>query len=81
MAERLTRKALHDLVWSEPMKLLSARFGISDVALNNFDSALLVREGQILAVEKVSARGREAPLLGTLEGRDAVLKPAAAEKV
>jgi len=49
--------------------------------VNNFDSALLVRDGQILAVEKVSARGREAPLLGTLEGRDAVLKPAAAEKV
>ena len=40
---------------------------------------LLVRDGQILAVEKVSARGREAPLLGTLEGRDALLT--AAEKV
>jgi hypothetical protein len=33
MAERLTRKALYDLVWSEPMMTLSARFGISDVAL------------------------------------------------
>lgn len=33
MAERLSRKALYDLVWSEPMKTLSARFGISDVAL------------------------------------------------
>jgi len=33
MAERLTRKALYDLVWSEPMMTLSTRFGISDVAL------------------------------------------------
>jgi D-serine deaminase-like pyridoxal phosphate-dependent protein len=31
--------------------------------VNNFDSALLVRNGQLEAVEKVSARGREAPLL------------------
>jgi hypothetical protein len=33
MAERLTRKALYDLVWSEPMRTLAARFRISDVAL------------------------------------------------
>ena len=33
--------------------------------VNNFDYALLVRDGQIEAVEKVSARGREAPLLQT----------------
>jgi hypothetical protein len=33
MAERISRKTLYDLVWSEPMKALSARFGISDVAL------------------------------------------------
>ena len=33
MTERLNRKELYDLVWSEPMKTLSARFGISDVAL------------------------------------------------
>jgi hypothetical protein len=33
MAERLSRKALYDLVWSEPMKTVSARFGVSDVAL------------------------------------------------
>ena len=31
--------------------------------VNNFDSALLVRNGRIESVEKVSARGREAPLL------------------
>jgi D-serine deaminase-like pyridoxal phosphate-dependent protein len=30
--------------------------------VNNFDSALLVRDGQIASVEKVTARGREAPL-------------------
>jgi len=33
MAERLARKALYDLGWSEPMMTLSARFQISDVAL------------------------------------------------
>ena len=33
MAERLSRKQLYDLVWSEPMRTLSARFGISDVGL------------------------------------------------
>jgi D-serine deaminase-like pyridoxal phosphate-dependent protein len=31
--------------------------------VNNFDAALLVRNGQLESVEKVSARGREAPLL------------------
>jgi D-serine deaminase-like pyridoxal phosphate-dependent protein len=34
--------------------------------VNNFDSALLVRDGRIASVEKVTARGREAPLLPTL---------------
>ena len=34
--------------------------------VNNFDSALLVRDGRITSVEKVTARGREAPLLPTL---------------
>ena len=31
--------------------------------VNNFDCALLVQDGEIKVVEKVSARGREAPLL------------------
>ena len=31
--------------------------------VNNFDSALLVRDGQILSVEAVTARGHESPLL------------------
>ena len=35
--------------------------------VNNFDSALLVRNGEIESVEKVSARGREAPLLRTAD--------------
>jgi len=35
--------------------------------VNNFDCALLVRDGRVEAVEKVSARGREAPLLGAAE--------------
>lgn len=33
--------------------------------VNNFDCALLVRDGAIESAEKVSARGREAPLLRT----------------
>jgi D-serine deaminase-like pyridoxal phosphate-dependent protein len=35
--------------------------------VNNFDCALLVRDGRIESVENVSARGREAPLLGSLD--------------
>lgn len=35
--------------------------------VNNFDCALLVRNGQIETVERVTARGREAPLLGAQE--------------
>lgn len=35
--------------------------------VNNFDCALLVRDGQIKALERVSARGRETPLLGAQE--------------
>lgn len=33
MSERLSRQELYDLVWSEPIKNLAVRFGISDVAL------------------------------------------------
>ncbi|MGB9467510.1 MAG: D-TA family PLP-dependent enzyme [Candidatus Acidiferrum sp.] len=33
--------------------------------VNNFDEALIVRDGEIESVEKVSARGRETPLLRT----------------
>src|SRR6266849_5304209 len=33
MVKQLSRTELYALVWSEPMKTLSARFGISDVAL------------------------------------------------
>jgi D-serine deaminase-like pyridoxal phosphate-dependent protein len=33
--------------------------------INNFDHALIVRSGRIVAVEPVSARGREAPLLAS----------------
>ncbi|HLV87180.1 MAG TPA: alanine racemase [Candidatus Sulfotelmatobacter sp.] len=35
--------------------------------VNNFDSALLVREGRLEGVERVSARGREGPLLDELD--------------
>jgi hypothetical protein len=33
MGKWFSRKSLYDLVWSEPLKTLSSRFGISDVAL------------------------------------------------
>jgi len=33
VAKRLSRKELYELVWSEPMKILAPRFGVSDVAL------------------------------------------------
>jgi len=36
--------------------------------VNNFDHALLVRNGRIQTVERVSARGREAPILRTAIG-------------
>ena len=29
----LTRQQLYDLIWSEPMKTVAPRFGVSDVAL------------------------------------------------
>lgn len=35
--------------------------------VNNFDCALLVRNGRIESIEQVSARGREVPLLAALE--------------
>jgi D-serine deaminase-like pyridoxal phosphate-dependent protein len=35
--------------------------------VNNFDYALLVRDGRVESMERVSARGREAPLLQTLD--------------
>lgn len=48
--------------------------------VNNFDCALLVRDGQIEAVEKVTARGREAPLLRTREARASRMRQAATER-
>ena len=49
--------------------------------VNNFDCALLVRDGQIESVEKVSARGREAPLLRTARQDSSVTDQETAEKV
>ena len=49
--------------------------------VNNFDYALLMRDGQIASLEKVSARGREAPLLRTLDWTASPLPSSAAEKV
>jgi len=49
--------------------------------VNNFDCALLVRDGQIESVEKVSARGREAPLIETARQHSSLADPEPAEKV
>ena len=49
--------------------------------VNNFDSALLVRDGQITSVEKVSARGRETPLLPILESTTSPVRSQAVEKI
>jgi len=49
--------------------------------VNNFDSALLVRDGQIASVEKVSARGREGPLLRSLDWEPSPVGQAPGEKV
>ncbi len=49
--------------------------------VNNFDCALLVRDGQIESVEKVTARGREAPLLRAPEATASRMRQAATEKV
>ena len=35
MGELFTRKSLYELVWSEPLRTVCTRFGISDVALSN----------------------------------------------
>lgn len=45
MAERLSRKAPYDLVWSEPIKTLAARFGISDISLKNKCARILPLSG------------------------------------
>jgi len=50
-------------------------------SVNNFDSALLVRDGHITSVEKVSARGREAPLLPILEPTTSPVRSQAVEKI
>ena len=46
--------------------------------VNNFDAALIVRNGRIESVEKVSARGHEGPLLeepaGKLRGREKITR-------
>lgn len=44
--------------------------------VNNFDCALLVRKGRIEAVEKVTARGREAPLLSMAESASSLIRAA-----
>ena len=49
--------------------------------VNNFDCALLVRKGHIASVEKVSARGREGPLLRTLDWEPSAVGQASGEKL
>jgi D-serine deaminase-like pyridoxal phosphate-dependent protein len=49
--------------------------------VNNFDCALVVRDGQIESVEKVSARGREAPLIRTARQDSSLADQEPAQKV
>lgn len=49
--------------------------------VNNFDCALLVRDGRIESMEKVSARGREAPLLQKPQTMAPAMHQATAEKL
>ena len=49
--------------------------------VNNFDCALLARDGRIESVERVTARGREAPLLRGADIKASALRQAVAEKV
>jgi len=49
--------------------------------VNNFDCALVVRKGEIESVEKVSARGREAPLWQAPAGATTALSKTVARKV
>lgn len=48
--------------------------------VNNFDSALMVRDGRLAAVEKVSARGREGPLLQQFDSVGKSRSPAASQR-
>jgi hypothetical protein len=48
--------------------------------VNNFEHALVVRDGRITSMEKVSARGREAPLLQRPELMASPVHSMAAEK-
>jgi hypothetical protein len=48
--------------------------------VNNFDSALLARDGRITMVEKISARGREGPLLGQFGYFGGISSPAVSQR-
>jgi len=56
MAKQLSRGELYALVWSESMKTLSERFGISDVALKKTCMRAEIHAGPRILGEK---RGRE----------------------
>jgi D-serine deaminase-like pyridoxal phosphate-dependent protein len=72
-AEEARRPEIGDLLYLLPRHVCPT--------VNNFDDALLVRDGQIASVEKVSARGREAPLLRMSEIMTSRVRSKVAEKV
>jgi D-serine deaminase-like pyridoxal phosphate-dependent protein len=47
--------------------------------VNNFDSALVVRDGRMISVEKTSARGREGPLLHPIDWIGKSSRPAVSQ--
>ena len=48
--------------------------------VNNFDSALVVRDGRLAAVAKISARGREGPLLQQFDCAGESSRPAVSQR-
>jgi hypothetical protein len=72
-AEEVSRPEIGDVLYLLPRHVCPT--------VNNFDDAVLVRNGQIVSVERVSARGREAPLLGMSEMTTSRVRSMVAEKI
>ena len=55
--QRLSRKELYDPVWSEPMKNLCVRFGISDVALRKTCARAAIPKCPPGLIDDIAIRG------------------------
>lgn len=61
LAEGTTAPGIGDLLYLVPRHICPT--------VNNFDQALIIRNGRVAAVERVTARGREAPLFASVMER------------